>query len=581
MSEREKRLNISMKYVAEMSKRKKIAFAIVAVSLMVFGSLFAFFYITNANSQQYHNPEIDLNFGFINNTSIAPAIAVSGNTGIPPALYDYNLANITVQIFATMPDYAALGSAITNLTVSNQENNSAYVELFNYTGNLASKNVHGSLNKMFRTIINEYRTIYRNSPNKNMTISMTIDASYYYVSGTNMYLYRYYNNIPFNPWKPNLIKGTNPYNFVQQVIFNMNQKPIVVSIAKAKSLREVGPGGGSTRCIPIWETKAPAIGWGPLPQLVLEDPINSGYTLNAGVASYSGSFTTEIYSVQTTSPEDINGQVTGTEISQSSSWSSGSSSFTLNTNLLNANPISGHNISILALQHVEYQVTVSQLYIDVYSGDTLYSTPTNTKTASFEVLNINNGTLAYEWGYLPIIYNMNSAQAGENWASFFNAGLQVDKTLKDPSGTTINNVNYTFQSSTLEYATGKAEGSGLTSAGIAITALGIGISLAAIFLAPESLGLSLGLLGISVGMVTLALSGLQQTVNTPLYTVGQNQEINDLSFSNANWGGGTGGSYSGTVNIYTNQYDQAELWQIGSSSYNVYMPSPVITSGQA
>ena len=70
-------------------------------------------------------------------------------------------------------------------------------------------------------------------------------------------------------------------------------------------------------------------------------------------------------------------------------------------------------------------------------------------------------------------------------------------------------------------------------------------------------------------------------VNTPLYTTGQSQEINDLSFSNAEVPGNTGGSYSGPVNVYTNQYDQTELWQIGSSSYNVYMPSPVITSGQA
>ncbi len=77
------------------------------------------------------------------------------------------------------------------------------------------------------------------------------------------------------------------------------------------------------------------------------------------------------------------------------------------------------------------------------------------------------------------------------------------------------------------------------------------------------------------------MHGLEIKVNTPLYTTGQSQEINDLSFSNAKWTGSTGGSYFGTVNINTNQYDQTELWQIGSSFYNVYMPSPVITSGQA
>jgi hypothetical protein len=254
---------------------------------------------------------------------------------------------------------------------------------------------------MFRTIINEYRTIYRNSHNKNMSISMTIDASYYYVSGTNMYIYSYYNNIPFNPWNQNIIQGANPHTFIQNVLFDMNQKPIVVSVSKARSMREVGPGGGSTRCVPIWETKAPAIAWGPLPQLIVEDPINSGYSLTAGLSSVSGSFSTKIYSAQTTDPEDISGQVTSTEISQCASWGSSTSSFSLISNLLpSANPLSGSNITVLALQHVEYQVTVNQLYIDVYSGDTLYSTPTNTKTASFEVLNIDNGTLAYEVGYL-------------------------------------------------------------------------------------------------------------------------------------------------------------------------------------
>lgn len=582
MSERDKKLNLSIKSFTEMSKKKKIAFSIIAVSLMVFGSLFAFFYIANVNNQQYHNPEIDLNFGFINNTSITPALIVSGNTGIPPGLYNYNLANITVQVFATMPDFAALGSAIANITISNQENNSAYVELFNYTGNLASKNVHGSLSHMFRTIINEYRTVYRNSPNRNMSISMTIDASYYYVSGTNMYLYRYYNNIPFNPWNQNIIQGTNPHTFIQNVIFNMNQKPIVVSVSKAISMREVGPGGGSTRCVPIWETKAPAIAWGPLPQLIVEDPMNSGYALTASIGTYSGSFSTKIYSAQTTGPEDISGQVTSTEISQSASWGSSSSSFSLtNNNLPSAEPVSGMNISVLALQHVEYQVTVNQLYIEVYSGDTLYSTPTNTKTASFEVLNIDNGTLAYEVGSLQGLYDMNSTWAGKNWATLFNYGLQADKTITIPSGTTVNSVNYTFQSHTFQCATGKAATTGLSNVGMAVTALGVGITIASLVLAPETLGVSLGLLSIGVGLITMELSGIPQIVNTPLYTIGQSQEINDLSFSNAKWTGNTGGSYSGPVNVYTNQYDQTELWQIGSSSYNVYMPSPVITSGQA
>lgn len=61
MSERDKKLNLSIKSFTAMSKKKKIAFSIIAVSLMVSGSLFAFFYITNVNNQQYHNPEIDLN----------------------------------------------------------------------------------------------------------------------------------------------------------------------------------------------------------------------------------------------------------------------------------------------------------------------------------------------------------------------------------------------------------------------------------------------------------------------------------------------------------------------------------------
>ncbi|MHB8360261.1 MAG: hypothetical protein ACYDAO_07465 [Thermoplasmataceae archaeon] len=563
--------------IGNLSNRKKVAFAIISVAIMVFGSFFAFIYVNGTSGESYHNPNISLTIGFINNTSAVQTALISNsqNHRTPLGLYDYNLSNITIQVFGTMPSLEGLGSTIVNLSSSSELNNSAYVELFNYTGHLKSNHIKGSLSHMFRSIINQYRKIYHNFWNKNMNISLSIDASYYYVSNLHMYIYRYYNNMPFNPWNKGFNENRNPYSFNERVLFNMNQNPIIIPINKSKTFREIGPGGGSTRCIPVWVPFSVSTFWGPLPQLIVQEPLDSGFSLAFNTGNFTGNFSTTIDSVKAVSPES--GQISGAVTSACQSWGTGSASFSFHNNDGSSNPTVNHTIGVIALAHVEYQITLSRLYLNWYSGDTfLGSVKTTYKSTTFKVDNINNGSFEYESGYLPILYGMNITEAGYNWSAFFDSGLQVDNSYTISSGQTLNNINYTFQSSTFKTATGSAETTGLSQVGIAVAGLGIGIAIAAIVFAPETAGVSLAALGIGVSEIGVGMSEIQQTMNVPLFVTDQKQEINFLGFANQNYG-----SYAGDVILNTYQYSGTESMGFGNSYYTVNMPSPVVVGVQS
>ncbi len=85
----------------------------------------------------------------------------------------YNMSNITVNVYATMPSFAALGGESMSVNGS-ITNNSIYVQLYNSTLADAHVNIHGVLSKEFHTIIKKYRQIYTKPQEKNISISMTL-----------------------------------------------------------------------------------------------------------------------------------------------------------------------------------------------------------------------------------------------------------------------------------------------------------------------------------------------------------------------------------------------------------------------
>mgnify|MGYP001626198034 FL=1 len=206
---------------------------------------------------------------------ILSTIASSGNvTGIE-----------TVQVFSELPSVVGeftntLGNGI-DIGNENIYNNSAYVELLNATFPYSEKPVHLFLSPKFMTISDEWVSILKGMEGS-QTPSLEIYATLSIVKNGTLYVYSYYNNIPFNPfdvtlsffngnsdWFSNSSVNTADYGSITfanlslyaNVSFDMNNPSFVNSINISSpsmipetQLNVYGGGGGQTGTfyVPLW-----------------------------------------------------------------------------------------------------------------------------------------------------------------------------------------------------------------------------------------------------------------------------------------------------------------------------------------
>ena len=244
-------------------RKSVIAAAVVAIIIIgVFSS--SFYYLHKDEKNLIIGPKLTIS-----------TITSSGNvTGIE-----------TVQVFSEMP--SIIGEFTSNfgngIDIGNKNiyNNSAFVELLNATFPYSEKSVNLFLSPLFMKVADEWVSLL-GSMEGSQTPSLDIYATLSIVENGTLYVYSYYNNIPFNPfnvtlsefngktdWFSNSSINTADYTSITfanlslhaNVSFDMNSPSFVVpinisspSMIPETQLSVYGGGGGKsgTFYVPLW-----------------------------------------------------------------------------------------------------------------------------------------------------------------------------------------------------------------------------------------------------------------------------------------------------------------------------------------
>ncbi len=214
-----------------MQKRLKILLVVISVALVVIPvAMFEGFLITPPSPQ---NAEIEITA----NISGSP-VYNAANTGFQNSEY---FSNVSVSVFSIVPDSMFSGRGV-NLSSANQTNNSYQVLLF--AGKADSNGeVSGHLNSIFYHIVNEWRQILKG---RNATVSLQIVSSLTIRNRGYLYVYDYWNNIPFNPFNASFSGAMiSPAKLHSALFFNLSSPSEVINMSTSSTIqpdRQAGPG---------------------------------------------------------------------------------------------------------------------------------------------------------------------------------------------------------------------------------------------------------------------------------------------------------------------------------------------------
>jgi hypothetical protein len=596
MASIKERLGTGIQRISSLSGKKKIILSVIIVLIFVSGSFAAITYLFK-ESPSYHSPEVDFHVSFINNTTDSYSVysPMDQFYHINTPFNSYNMSNITVNVYATMPSFAALGDESISVNGSTT-NNSIYVQLFNSTLADAHGNIHGVLSKVFHTIIKEYRQIYTKPQEKNISISMTLQADYQFVYQNKMYVYTYYNNIPFDPWNSGFGDSSfNPATFFSDIYFNMNSPPIVIPINNTTSsvnhlhkLRQIGGGGGggAIRCNNV-VTQHVYQYWGPLPIIMADIPLN-GSQLDYSLNNLNGNFKTCIQGNSGTSTTTGWTEQTSTSGAWSDSGAQFNNSLRISGTSGSSDPTEYNNMSMIGFGHFEYQMvftTTQYFYVDgsycAYAG--------SSSSYVLKLLNADNGTFDYISGPVSSEFHIPnstlSAFVKHDWKAFFDNGLTPDQTFSNvPLSSTVNTTTFYFYANA--YETTQQKAANLLNYGAMLAAgVAIGLTIAAIAAVPITGGTSLLVLsftatGLMTAGVSLALgvsASLVQSSASPMFVSGSQLQVNTIFFTNFNYiypAGSSGSDGPMTISLY--QSSSQESMVINGQEYNFNVQSPYV-----
>ncbi len=523
-------------------------------AIMVIASFTLLFYMSNASKE--YTPGLYLPVTFTNSTGGVNSSSIA-TVGGYSYMGGYNLSNLSVMVFSDIPDalYANQGASTHIIGINSTANNPYYDELF--AGIPNSKGiVMGSINSTFLTILYGYRHFLSIHNERNVQVAMELDASYQFVKGDTVYVYHYFNEIPFFPFDN---YTASPYQFHQVITMNMNQAPTMFPLNKANSSlspdKFIGGGGG---CYNVVRSSVSTY-WGPLPYyigVVNHTTLPTDYEMSIGL-----SLTNISLNFGASSTQSYDESSSGTVLSTNPSWAGAGQE--AKTEQISYGATSGkgltppdHNIVMIGYGHFEMQDIFSKVYVFNPVG-CVYEGTYNTTT--LKIVNPNNGSFDLVSGFMSTLYKTNYSLD-----PLINAFIQhmVRSTPELVNATSyLDNVSYSMASqSYVNDVTARGFNSnGFSWLKVGMAALGVGISIAAIVSAPETAGFSL--VGAAYLMSELGLGfSLVPALTTTTYYSATHATNDFVDFSLTN-----GQSFNVTAYLYV-----AEGYQtLNGSSYSV------------
>lgn len=297
-------------------------------------------------------------------------------------------SDVKSQLFLYSPIPNSLNhNGAVNLSSMNQSSNPYQVLLYNDTSNETGV-FTGYLSNSFYQIVNEWKAVLiRNNMSITTSVSLEMYAVLQFVSGTQLMVYQFYNNVPFDPFNSSLQQPVNYQlsSFNIPLYFDLGRAPTVqyhlnssATASTAQSHRQIG--GNCNDCkdssTVVYDNTSNAI----LP-LIVDNLTNSnensqmiisnyviGYDLNLNFNSNSGTSVT-------------NGVVGSPVMSSQPSWGATINDITKFGGAAPTDPTAAHNISAVGIPATLHVVRTKFFYVTCYAGTNCELTGTSYSTS--------------------------------------------------------------------------------------------------------------------------------------------------------------------------------------------------------
>ncbi len=543
----------------------KKALAIILSVVIVASSLTTFFYINSMEKERTPNVYLPVKFMGSNGTALSPSFVTANGH---PYMNGYNLSNFSVQIFSEGPStiFSNQGHSSYSVGINNSTNNPYYIEMF--TGSPNSQGViTGQLNSAFGTILKDYRSLYsqHGGISLNVQVSMEVDASYQYMKNGSLYIYHYFNEMPFSSYNVHLT-GFSPYTFHQTILMNMNQQPTTMHVNKANTTltpeRQIG-GGNPPICKNQYVTKVSTY-YGTMPYYIgvvnhTTIPINNELSMT---------FSTHYFmnpTVGVSSMQSYDKSAAGIILSSNPSWSGTEQTSGINLLGVGVNSVKGiippdQNIAVIGYRHFEMQDIYQTVYHYSVNGS-YYTYDGKTTTTTLKLLNANNGNFDLVANSMGMIYRSNYSL--DPIINTIIGNIVQSIGIVVPSIHSIDNINFTQASqSYMNSVTNRSFNvNGFNVKGIALADIGIGIAVIGILAALKTEGANLTISNADAIIAGMGLSWAQipaLTTTTYYGTAQSSSDFVDFSLSNPQ-----------SVNVTTYMYVAQGSQTLNGLSYQV------------
>ncbi len=532
-------------------KNMIILLAIVISAVLVTGS-FSYLYLNSKrNTYVPEGPAVNAHATLY---GVAPSVSLINGT---PQFY--------VSIYSIVPYSIRNGGMhLQNITGMNQTNNPYEDMLFQESSYTLS--INGNMNIAIYNISREWESV---SGNDTLSVSLMVYSYYQYVYNGKLYVYQYYNNLPYQAGN---ISNTINLN----ITFNLNNPAVILPVVSVPSINKegyrqqgiIGNGNCHDETVIVNQTTES----GPLPVMSAFLKLPSNSELAYYFASFNNKITESFNSVSATAGG--NNSYSTTVVSSSPSWSGTDNSANYSGVSSYSDPISGYNMSMIYIPDVTYNVINTKTYYYFPDGRSCEYDGYSHST-SISIVNINSNDFSFKVGFLQNIIQTKSSAVSQMWWAIFNAmGYHEIYSKALPAGDNINALNYA------EMATGytnaaDAEKTAVNAVSALLTGIGVGLTLAVassvvpgestaadVVLAVE---VQMGMVGLALDMIS-AFSSISYSTTTQL-------NFNAVGVSNMPIYG-SGSSLS--IGLY--QSSHGSSLAVNGSTYNFNLPASYITA---
>ena len=368
------------------NSNKLLAIGIIALAVVAFSiPLSSYYSNSHSNEKNSEGPLIHAHT-VLENADAAPFSSDSGSSSM-------NLSNVSLAIFSPVPDSLSLTKAF-NLTAMNQTGNPYEVRLFQ--GNASHDgDINAHLSSRFFNIVREWISDITSGTGQ---VSLMLYASFTHEYNDSLYVYSYYNNIPFDPMNPELLSPVtqllSPFNITIPFDLSHPSAIIPVNASDTVNMSAVSPDGQADYTTVYDRTVTTE-----LPEMAAVLGNGSDSSLTYGFTSFSGSLemsfnsvsknTLDTYAVQSSSP----------------SWSGTDSSFSASSASSYSSPSpQSENVSMIYTPGVNIHVVATEILYPGPDGSSCEYTRGGIST-SITVTGISGNDFAPDVSFLSTLAN--------------------------------------------------------------------------------------------------------------------------------------------------------------------------------